>query len=150
MIRQRLARAGFGTDAIDETIAWLRGLGYLDDTRLAGEFVRARKTYRVRGRGGVAWELRQSGIAESVVQGALTEYSPEEEKALAAAIAQKRAAAAPEEAPERLYRRIAGLLQRRGFSVGAIRHALRITLGDRLPGGESSLSDPEPPDGDSP
>lgn len=149
-IRQRLERSRFATDVIDETIAWLRRLGYLDDARLAGEFVRARKSYRVRGRGGVAWELRQSGIAEPVVQGALADYSPDEEQALAAEIAQKRAAAAPHEAPERLYRRIGGLLQRRGFSAGAIRQALRIALGDRLPGGESGLPDPEPPEPDLP
>ncbi|HEX6972233.1 MAG TPA: regulatory protein RecX [Limnochordia bacterium] len=132
-IRQRLERGGFAGDVIEQTIAWLRRLGYLDDARLAAEVVAARKRYRIQGRVGVAWDLRRRGVDAALVKRALGSYDVEEEKALAVELAARRAPPA-DEPLERAYRRLAGFLLRRGFSPAAVRHALRIVLGDRAPG----------------
>jgi|GEM_PF-613777 len=132
-VRARLAREELGAHA-DEVIAWLRGLGYLDD----GAYASARARTLL-GRGGLGprkaeQKLVQAGLppaaAKAAVRAALAgeEGTPpaEAERALCRALAERRArrplAGLDAKARARLGRFLAG----RGFGGAAIGAVLGI------------------------
>ncbi|HEX8100143.1 MAG TPA: regulatory protein RecX [Actinomycetota bacterium] len=133
-LRSRLLQAGFERPEIEETLTDLEAVGLIDDERFAREFVRDRVATRLAGRRVIRTALQQKGVAADVLDEALEEAGDEEERAFA--LAAKRAARLNGLPPETAYRRLYGLLVRRGYAHDVATRACATALAD--------LGSPEP------
>ena len=66
-LRRRLGAAGYRTDLVEDAIARLTTLGYLDDEAFARAWVESRDRAHPRGERALRAELRRKGVAAEVV-----------------------------------------------------------------------------------
>lgn len=150
-MEQRLARAGFEPQVVEEVVAWLLGLGYLDDQRFASSYT-ASKRRAGWGPVRIRRELALKGVASPLVEAALrpaegsaqgsaggSEGATEGEEALVGTLRRKFAEAARRDPPG-ARRRAAAFLARRGHPWPDIQRLLRLALGRAEEGGEASES----------
>ncbi len=132
-VEVRLRQKGFAPDVIGETIAWLAGLGYLDDRRFAAAYAAEKQRTGWAARR-IRAELAGKGVERSVVEDVL--QLQEEVAAGGAAEAEgalertvrRRFASQFAADPEAAERRLAGFLARRGYdwdTIGRMARALR-------------------------
>lgn len=133
-MRERLSRNRVPETMIRAVITDLVGNRFLDDLTFARSWIARRTSSHPSGAWRIRWELRQKGVAPAVIDRAFRESVGKEgdvaqtEEASALALVRGRLGRYRHLAPDRQVRRIAALLQRRGFSVGTIARVLR-TLG---------------------
>jgi regulatory protein len=125
-LRRRLAAAGFEPEAIESALRELEDVGLIDDTRFAREVVSDRAVRRLSGDRAIRTTLRQRGVTAEVAEQALEGAGDEVERARALALLKAPRLATVE--PEAAYRRLFGLLVRRGFGPGLARDASREAL----------------------
>ena len=149
-LRARLRRAGAPPDAVASVIVDLTADGYLDDLEFARTWVRGRLATRVCGMLRLRSELREKGVAAALIEQAIREVYGEEEAAVmpeaatrpevlretgeerrARALAERRLRGYAHLAWEVKVRRLAGLLQRRGFAAPTIARVLRTVQRSR-------------------
>ncbi len=124
-VRDRLARAELAGEA-DAVVAWLVGLGYLDDTAYAGSRARAlvapgRLGPRLAERRLVAAGIKRGRAREAIAAAIAVAGAQDGEATLCRALAEKRARTADLAAlDERARRRLARFLLGRGFSASAV------------------------------
>jgi regulatory protein len=95
----------------------LLGLGYVDDRKFACQWAASRARLRGYGRRRIEQELRQKDVAKETIREALAETIPlEDERETARKIAEKKLRAMKSLEPEARKRRLAGFLERKGFS----------------------------------
>jgi regulatory protein len=129
-LRRRLTAAGYEPEDVDVALRDLEEAGLIDDARFAQELVRDRAVHRLSGDRAIAATLRQRGVSKDVAGRALEGAGDEGDRArrLASVRAERLTGVEPETAFRRLY----GLLVRRGFSPGlaaeSAREALRRAL----------------------
>ena len=126
-IQHRLERAGFGSEEVREELDRLQQVGLIDDEAFARSVVEHSFTTRREGRRVVAGRLISAGIAPDIVQAVLDPaIGGEEERAdaLAAAKAAKLSSLPPDAA----YRRLYGMLARRGYAPDVAGRAARRAL----------------------
>jgi regulatory protein len=127
-LQTHLQRKSFEENVIDTVVEFLLGLELLDDTAFANYWIDQRETFRPRSRFALGQELRQKGISREVIDNVLEDV---DELAAARRVVDKRSdrwANLPEDA----YReKMAGFLQRRGFSYEIIREVLEETWQDQ-------------------
>jgi regulatory protein len=129
-IEIRLGRRGYPSEVVASVVAQLAREGFLDDTRFSEAWVSGRLALRPSGAVRLRSELRQKGVAADVIEHVLRAAVPQgAERAQAVALAQARATRYRSLPREVATRRVAGVLQRRGFSSGAIAAALREVFG---------------------
>ncbi|MGM0452584.1 MAG: RecX family transcriptional regulator [Thermodesulfobacteriota bacterium] len=112
MIRY-LKGKGFSDTAVDATIRRLESYQYIDDTAFARFWIESRQRHRPRGAFGLRFELREKGVADTVIEDLLADY--DENAAAWRAVAPKlnRWANLSERAmKEKIYR----FLRQRGFA----------------------------------
>lgn len=113
-IRRSLQKKGIGEPVIEEVIERLVRNGLVNDRQFAQLWVENRLEFRPRGRRALAYELRNKGIPDRIVQETLDTYlSDEESLAYAAALKYTRKLANLEKMDFR--RKLGGFLARRGF-----------------------------------
>ncbi|HRA01067.1 MAG TPA: RecX family transcriptional regulator, partial [Thermoflexales bacterium] len=66
-VRRRLTRAGVDEENIAQIVANLRDAGLLDDASFSKEWVESRLRSAPKSRRMMAWELRQKGVAQGVI-----------------------------------------------------------------------------------
>jgi regulatory protein len=125
-IRRRLRSAGFEAEEIEQALVHLESVGLIEDDRFAREVVRDQAGRRLAGNRSIRANLLQKGVAPDVVDEALDEAGEEAERA--AELARQRALRLTGLAPEAAYRRLNGLLLRRGYAPGVAREACRTAL----------------------
>ncbi len=113
-LRGRLLRSGFAAETVEEVIARLAELGYLDDEEFAREFARSKsKRYGPRR---VLVDLRRAGIEDEVARGAVEEeFASFSELEAALELVSRRYNMG--EDPDAQARRVHGFLMRRGYSA---------------------------------
>jgi len=123
-VRDRLARAGYEEDVVEEVVAKLYELDFLDDKAFAERFVENRMATRPVGRRALTWELRKKGLdAETVAEAAESvDEETEREGALAAARSRVGRMAGLDRREAR--RKLTAFLQRRGFAWDTIHGVL--------------------------
>ena len=126
-LEDRLHRRGISADILASVIADLERHGFIDDRRFAEAWVRTRRALLPSGRIRLQYELARKGVARDAVTQVLGGGGDEAELALA--VAQGRMRRYRGLQPEVVYRRLGGLLQRRGFSSGVVSRVLRQVLG---------------------
>jgi regulatory protein len=127
-LETRLVRSGFDPVDVAEELDRLGSVGLLDDRAFAASFTEDAIHRRLRGRREVAASLAAKGIDRSEIERALEAVvGSEEERALE--LARSRARRLGSLAPDAAYRRLVGLLGRRGYEPGTARSAARRALG---------------------
>ncbi len=124
-VRQRLARKGHSTDAIDDAVTRLRHERALDDGRVAEAIARTETSIRRRGRIRVQLQLQKAGIDKSTAKRAIDEvFASIDDGALIEAALNKRLRGREtiedDKEFQRLYRYLAG----QGFEAEQIMKAL--------------------------
>ena len=114
-VTDHLRKKSLDTAARDHAIGRLQELGYLDDAAFARFWVESRDTHRPRGKRALAWELRQKGVADAIIEDALARFAGDE-TTLAHEAARKRAAALKTTDPSKFRQQLGAFLARRGFS----------------------------------
>jgi regulatory protein len=128
-LEQRLLRAGFEPDDVVEAIEGLERVGLVDDERFARAVVEQQAGRRLSGWRAVESVLAGKGVDRRVVTAALDEIdAPGAELDRAIELAGRRATRLTGLAPEVAYRRLAGLLARRGYAPGICHEATRRAL----------------------
>ena len=117
-MRQYLEKKEFSAAAIDFAVEKLRDRGYLDDEAFARFWVDNRMRFRPRGVYGLRYELRQKGIDDEVIDGALAGI---DEEAAAWRAVQPKLAAWRKLERRQFENKMAGFLTRRGFSYDTAR-----------------------------
>lgn len=118
-IRQYLVGKGYEPELIDNVINRLTDNGSLNNERFARLWVDNRSTYRPRSHRAIAYELKQKGLSEDVIQNALSTAEPDEELALK--IAEKYAPRLLNLEWQKFYEKLGGHLARKGFSYNVIK-----------------------------
>ena len=130
-LRSRLMRYRIPPGTLRAVIADLDGRGYLDDLAFAKTWIAARLASRAYGVGRIRWELRQKGVPAAVIGRAVREafeVDPDlaaAEERSASALVRRRLPACRRLSPAQRTRRIAAMLERRGFAHATIIRALR-------------------------
>jgi regulatory protein len=125
-VQTKLRDREFPRDIISSVIDHLIKLGYLNDEQFAQQWAASRVRSRGFGRRRIEQELRTKGIDRDTVKevlGNLFEESPEAD--IARKEADKKLKTLSRFEPEVRRRRLAGFLERKGFSSGTIRDILR-------------------------
>jgi len=127
---ERLRRRGTAPAVIRTVLDRLSAEGFLDDGRFARTWIRGRLALRPSGGVRLRSELLRKGVAAGVIDQALREaFSEADEHQLALEVARSRLRRYRAQPAEVAYRRLAGVLHRRGFSAGAIAGALHAVFG---------------------
>ncbi|MCU1571280.1 MAG: RecX family transcriptional regulator [Naasia sp.] len=130
-MRDRLADRGIEPDEIEAEVTRLEDGRYLDDAALAESVVRSETERKGRGRSAVAAELRRRRVDAVAIEEALASLDDEGERERAVQVAENRARQLTSYDAETARRRLAGFLQRRGFSGSVLQHAVDTALGSR-------------------
>jgi regulatory protein len=129
-LERRLRAAGFEDEETQAALADLEVVGLIEDRRFARELVRDRANRKLAGNRAIRAALRQQGVADDIAEEALEEAGDEEKRAHE--LARRRAERLRGLQPEAAYRRLYGLLLRRGFGPGMARDACRAALSELL------------------
>lgn len=116
----RLEQKGFSTEVSRRVLDLMVNYGYIDDKSFARLWVEQRLAKR--GLPGLKRELLDKGVEPGIINGILAEFDPEAEYGAAMELAKKKAGLCGDACS---FPRLAGFLQRRGFSCEVIGRVCR-------------------------
>ena len=134
-LRERLIKAEFEPQLVDEVLDDLASSGLINDAQFAHEWVRQRAARRGKSARALDMELRDKGVGGADRAAALEQISDEEHTARAVAEkSARKVKAAPADRAEydKHLRRIVGALARRGFNQGMALRIAREELDARI------------------
>lgn len=125
-----LTRRGISAEVAAQVLDRYDEVGMIDDAAFARAWVTSRHAGRGLARRALATELRQRGVDADIAREALGELDEETEAATARALAERklRSAAGP---PEAVFRRVVGMLARKGYPPGVAIRAVKDALAAR-------------------
>ena len=129
-LAQALARRHIDDDVITEVLDRYDEVGIIDDAAFARAWVSSRHAGRGLARRVLAGELRQRGVAGDLVGEALETLDAEQEAATARTLVDRklRTATGP---PDAVFRRLVGMLARKGYPAGLAISAVKDALAAR-------------------
>jgi regulatory protein len=119
-------------EAAEAVLDRMEAIGLIDDQGFAHDWVESRQQRRHLSKTALRRELTAKGVDRESIDSALEEVDSEDELTAARSLAAKKASAMSGlDAPVR-YRRLAGMLGRRGFNPGVINQVVNeaVRLGD--------------------
>jgi regulatory protein len=131
-IRDYLHRKGYSPESVDTAVGRLTERGYLDDVAFARWWAENRSQFRPRGPHLLRQELRRKGVVNTTIDDTLAEQAETvDADAQALTLARGKLMSFHKNGlePDVIYRRLTGLLGRRGYGYDTIRTVLR-TLRD--------------------
>jgi regulatory protein len=129
-LRRRLSSAGFDPEQISAALADLERAGLIDDARFAREVVREQAGRRLLGDRAIRSALRAKGVDPADTEEAVGQIGDERERALK--LAGRHALRSANLSADAAYRRIVGMLLRRGYGNATAREAAGVALAGRL------------------
>lgn len=121
-VRQNLTRKGIATPVIDEAIERLTTMGYLDDRAFAEFWVKERNASKPLGTRALRYELRQKGIAGTIIDDVLDD---QDETATAVEAARKHLRRVRGLTRSEARKKLTAQLARKGFSPSTTREAIQ-------------------------
>jgi regulatory protein len=125
-----LARREISAEVIAEVLDRYDEVGIIDDAAFARAWVTSRHHGRGLARRALANELRQRGVDADVAGEALETLDPESEAATARALVDRKLRTATG-APDAVFRRLVGMLARKGYPAGVAIPAVKDALAAR-------------------
>ena len=129
-LAKALAGKQISADVIAEVLDRYDEVGIIDDAAFARAWVSSRHHGRGLARRALANELRQRGVDAEVADEALGTLDDEEEAATARALVERKLRTATG-TPEAIFRRLAGMLARKGYPAGVAIRAVKDALAAR-------------------
>jgi regulatory protein len=126
-----LRRRGIPADVAAEVLDRYDEVGLIDDAAFARAWVTSRHHGRGLARRALAGELRQRGIDGKLVGDALEELDPATEAATARSLVDRKLRGMGRVAPEAVYRRLVGMLARKGYGPGLAVRVVKEAMADR-------------------
>jgi regulatory protein len=154
-----LARNGISDEVTAQVLDRYDEVGIIDDAAFARAWVSSRHSGRGLARRALANELRQRGVDGEVASAALGELDDETEATTARALVERKLRSTRGE-PDAVFRRLVGMLARKGYPPGVAIRAVKDALAaqsaeaaefadqidaDAFVGAETELPDPRPP-----
>lgn len=134
-IRQKLRKKNYDEFVIETAIERMLDRKYLDDLAFARFWIESRNRSKPRGKRAISYELRNKGVADSIIRDLIDEMIDEESGAYEAA--QKRVRRMRGKTEYEFKQKVGAFLQRRGFNYESVNQAL-TTIIDEL-----QISDPD-------
>ncbi|HUI44611.1 MAG TPA: regulatory protein RecX [Nitrospirota bacterium] len=126
-LEQKLRERQFNEAVIEFVLADLERLGYVNDRQFAGQWAAGRLRLRGFGRRRIEQELRRKGISHEVIREAINEAVPaEDEREAAVKAAEKKLRTMQSVGSDVRRRRLAGFLERKGFSSEITRSIINL------------------------
>ncbi|MFC0508643.1 regulatory protein RecX [Micromonospora costi] len=122
-----LAKRGISEEVAAQVLDRYDEVGIIDDAAFARAWVSSRHTGRGLARRALANELRQRGVDGDVATEALGELSEETEAETARALVERKLRTARGE-PDAIFRRLVGMLARKGYPPGVAIRAVKDAL----------------------
>ncbi|MEU9823651.1 regulatory protein RecX [Micromonospora chersina] len=122
-----LAKRGISEEVADQVLDRYDEVGIVDDAAFARAWVSSRHTGRGLARRALANELRQRGVDGEVAGEALDEIDEETEAETARALVDRKLRSARGE-PDAVFRRLVGMLARKGYPAGVAIRAVKDAL----------------------
>ena len=129
-LRSDLLRRGIAEDVADRVLDRFVEVGLVDDAAYAHLWVESRQRTRGSARAVLRQELRGKGIDAAQAEEALASIDPEAERERARQLVQSKAPATASLEPAARMRRLAGMLQRRGYPGSMAFAVVREVLGE--------------------
>ena len=126
-----LRRRRIAEDVAAEVLDRYDEVGLIDDAAFARAWVTSRHHGRGLARRALAGELRQRGVDGQVVGAALEELDPATEATTARALAERKLRGMGRAAPEVVFRRLVGMLARKGYPAGLAVSVVKDVLAER-------------------
>ena len=127
-IEDKLRDKEFSEEIIQAVIVDLIRLGYVNDEQFAGQWARSRVRLSGFGRRRIELELKNKGVDREIVTQALGEaVTPDAERETAKRVASRKLETMKLLDQDTRRRRLAGVLERKGFSYDVIWEALKAT-----------------------
>ena len=130
-LERALARKAVPADAAAAVLDRMGEVGLVDDATFAQDWVASRQQRRHLSRTALRRELQAKGVDREVIDQALSDVAGPDEHRAALDLAQRRATAMAGLTRDVAYRRLAGMLARRGFSGSVTSQVLAEVLGGR-------------------
>src|SRR5271169_1993420 len=128
-LRQKLDEKGFNATIIDAVIEALQRFGYVNDSQFAEQLASCRIRLHGWGKRRIEQELLKKGVERQVVIETLASiFEKDIEIDTAKKVASRKLISLGSVDREIKYRRLAGFLERRGFSFDVIRTVLRDSV----------------------
>jgi regulatory protein len=121
-LRRKLQDRGYLPKVVNQTVAWAKEYGLIDDLRYARAFASG----RMLGRQGLIAQLRHRGVDDSAVSALLSELPEGDSIDSLVSIVRKKYGSISDSRAAR--RRAAGWLSRRGYSSGIVARVLEKAL----------------------
>ncbi|MCH8156966.1 MAG: regulatory protein RecX [Nitrospinae bacterium] len=139
-ISRHLMEKEFSASAVEETLVYLEGNRYVDDTRFALQFGQSRIVNKRVGKIRLRRELKDKGLDNALIDQTLDSlYAEHDESKVALACAQKKIATLGTAETEKKRARLARFLERKGFSISMI-YPILDQLIPHSPGNEAVAS----------
>jgi regulatory protein len=127
-VEKKLRDKGFGDVVVRTVLSDLIRLGYIDDEKFADQWVQSRVRLRGLGRRRIEQELRDKGVDRETVRRALAGVlTVDLESETARKAAERKLSTMKTLDREAKRRRLAGFLERKGYSFEVIRSILKTT-----------------------
>jgi len=126
-----LRRRGIAAEVAAEVLDRYDEVGLIDDAAFARAWVTSRHHGRGLARRALAGELRQRGVDGETVGAALTELDPATEATTARALVERKLRGMGRVAPDAAFRRLAGMLARKGYPAGLAFRIVKEALAAR-------------------
>jgi regulatory protein len=138
-----LQRRGVPDDAADAVLERFADVQLIDDAMFARVWVESRHHGRGLARRALAAELRQRGVEAEDIRAAVDTLDPEQEFATARALVERRLAGTRGLDQAVRFRRLMGLLARKGYPQGLAYRAVREALEYEPPGLDADGAEPD-------
>ena len=115
-------------EVADQVLDRMEEVGLVDDAEFARSWVSSRQSRRHLSKGALRRELMTKGVDRDQIDEALEQVEPEDERAAALALAEKKLRSMHNLERAVKYRRLAGALGRRGFGSGVVTSVLAEVL----------------------
>lgn len=126
-----LAKRGVEPEVAASVLDRYTDVGLIDDAAFAKAWVTSRHHGRGLARRALAGELRQRGVDSDIVSEALDDIDGETEAATARALVDRKLRSAGSTPPDALFRRLAGMLARKGYPPGVVIGVVKDALAER-------------------
>jgi regulatory protein len=123
-----LRRRGIDDEVASEVLGRYNDVGMIDDEAFARAWVTSRHHGKGLARRALAGELRRKGVDAEAVGGALEELDPATEEETARALVARRLRIERTAAPDAVFRRLVGMLARKGYPAGLAIRVVKETL----------------------
>lgn len=130
-LAEALTKREIPDDVIGEVLDRYRDVGMVDDAAFARAWVASRHRGRKLSRRALSNELRRKGVDTELVDEALEQVDDDSEREAARELVLKRLRSMGSVPPEAVFRRLVGMLARKGYSAGVAVGVVKEALAQR-------------------